>query len=80
MFTHEQIWAAFEVIAERCGMSLSALSKSAGLDPTSFNLSKRYGPGGRKRWPSTETLARVLQVANLDMRAFAEILGTEAEN
>jgi hypothetical protein len=74
MFGHKQIWDAFEAIAKRCGMSLSALSKSAGLDPTSFNPSKRYGPGGRERWPSTETLSRVLHVANMDMRAFADIL------
>jgi hypothetical protein len=80
MFTHEQIWVAFEVIAERSGMSLSALSKRAGLDPTSFNPSKRYGPGGRQRWPSTETLSRVLQVVNMDMRAFAEILAAHAGN
>ncbi len=59
-------------------MSLSALSKEAGLDPTSFNPSKRYGPKGRERWPSTETLARVLQVANLDTRGFAEILDAGA--
>ncbi|WP_407666769.1 PilZ domain-containing protein [Microvirga roseola] len=78
MYTHKQVWAAFETIAKRCGMSLSALSKEAGLDPTSFNPSKRYGPNGRQRWPSTETLVRVLHVANLDMRAFAEILEIDA--
>ncbi len=80
MFSHEQIWAAFEVIAERCGMSLSALSKSAGLDPTSFNPSKRYGRGGRERWPSTETLSRVLKAANMDLREFAAILDSQVKS
>jgi hypothetical protein len=78
MFEHKQIWAALEAIAERCGMSLSALSQGAGLDPSSFNPSKRYGPGGRERWPSTETLSKVLKVANMDMKAFAEILEAQA--
>jgi hypothetical protein len=77
MFGHKQIWAAFEAVAEASGMSLSALSKSAGLDPTSFNPSKRYGPGGRERWPSTETLSRVLMAANMDLRTFAEILNAQ---
>jgi hypothetical protein len=79
MFEHKQIWAAFEAVAEKCGMSLSALSKSAGFDPTSFNPSKRFGPGGRKRWPSTETLSRVLSVAKMDMKTFAKILEAQTE-
>lgn len=74
MFTHEQIWSAFEAVAEAKGMSLSCLSKNAGLDPTSFNPSKRYGPDGRKRWPSTETLSRVLKVADMDLKTFAELM------
>jgi hypothetical protein len=73
-FGHQQTWDALAAIAERCGMSLSGLSQRAGLDPTSFNPSKRHGPGGRKRWPSMETLSRVLAVAGMDMRSFAEIL------
>ena len=79
MFRHKQIWAAFETIAKRCGMSLSALSTHAGLDPTSFNPSKRSGPGGRERWPSTETLARVLEVADMTMRDFADILDAQTD-
>jgi hypothetical protein len=78
MFRHEQIWTAFEAIAERRGMSLSALSKSAGLDPTSFNPSKRHGPDGRERWPSTETLSRVLAIASMTLRDLADLLDAQA--
>ena len=49
MFTHKQVWAAIDVIAERYGFSASGLAKKAGLDPTSFNPSKRHGPDGRPR-------------------------------
>ena len=57
-------------------MSVSALAKIAGLDATSFNRSKRLGPYGRERWPSTESLAKVLKAANLDLRALADIIGS----
>ena len=60
MFTHQQVWNAIDVIAERSGLSASALAKRAGLDSTSFNKSKRIGPDGRQRWPTTESMAKVL--------------------
>ena len=44
MFTHKQVWSAIDVVAERYGFSASGLAKKAGLDPTSFNPSKRTGP------------------------------------
>jgi hypothetical protein len=47
MFTHHQIWAAFEAFAEARGMSMSAFSKSTGLDGSSFNRSKRWSIGNR---------------------------------
>jgi DNA-binding phage protein len=74
MFGHKQIWAAIDAIAEGRGMSVSALAKSAGLDATAFNRSKRFGPYGRERWPSTEALAKVLRAGNLDLRALADII------
>ena len=41
MFSHKQVWAAIDTIAERYGFSASGLAKKSGLDPTSFNPSKR---------------------------------------
>jgi phage repressor protein C with HTH and peptisase S24 domain len=76
MFTHKQIWAAIDAIAEAQGMSVSALAKSAGLDATAFNRSKRFGRYGRERWPSTESLAKVLKAGNLDLRGFSDIIGS----
>ena len=79
MFTHAQIWAAIDAIAEVQGVSVSALAQRASLDATAFNRSKRVGPDGRARWPSTETLSRVLTVANMDLRALADQMDTLPE-
>ena len=50
---HEDIWQAIDALAAQRGLSASALARSAGLDPTSFNPSKRRTPDGRLRWHST---------------------------
>ena len=42
------------------GLSPSGLAKKSGLDPTTFNKSKRITPDGRARWPSTESVAKAL--------------------
>ena len=54
MLTHAQIWGALDRLAARADLSASGLAKKAGLDPTTFNKSKRITPDGRPRWPSTE--------------------------
>lgn len=63
---HQDIWRAIDLLAESNGLSASGLAKLAGLDPTSFNPSKRSTPDGRARWPSTETLAKIFQVTGED--------------
>src|SRR3954468_16268410 len=55
MLTHSDIWNAVDRLAARAGLSASGLAKKAGLDPTTFNKSKRVTPEGRPRWPSTES-------------------------
>jgi phage repressor protein C with HTH and peptisase S24 domain len=74
MFTHKQVWNAIDVIAERYGFSPSGLAKKAGLDPTSFNPSKRIGPNGRPRWPTMESISSVLQASGASVDEFMEIL------
>ncbi len=74
MFSHKQVWNAIDVIAERYGYSASGLAKKAGLDPTSFNPSKRNGPDGRPRWPTMESIARVLQASGAPVEEFMELL------
>jgi phage repressor protein C with HTH and peptisase S24 domain len=74
MFSHKQVWAAIDTIAERYGFSASGLAKKSGLDPTSFNPSKRTGPDGRPRWPTMESIARVLNAAGAPVEEFMDLL------
>ena len=73
--SHGQIWKAIDGLARREGISASALARRAGLDATSFNPSKRFGPGDppRPRWPSTESLTRILQATGLSLGEFAAL-------
>jgi phage repressor protein C with HTH and peptisase S24 domain len=70
MVSHRSIWDAIDALAARRGLSASALARRAGLDPTSFNPSKRVSRDGRKRWPSTESIAKVLDATGEDMAGF----------
>ncbi len=79
MFTHENIWAALDRLARVSGYSTSGLAKKAGLDPTSFNRSKRIGPDGKPRWPSTESLARVLGATGSSLSDFLALLDESGE-
>jgi phage repressor protein C with HTH and peptisase S24 domain len=74
MYTHKQVWAAIDTVAERYGFSASGLAKKSGLDPTSFNPSKRSGPDGRPRWPTTESVANLLEASGASVEEFADLL------
>jgi phage repressor protein C with HTH and peptisase S24 domain len=74
MLTHPQVWGAIDRLAARHGFSASGLAKKAGLDPTSFNRSKRVTPEGRPRWPSTESIAKVLQATGATIDDFITLL------
>jgi len=64
MLAHEEVWGAIDALAERNGMSPSGLARRSGLDPTTFNKSKRHAPDGRPRWPSTESISKILRATN----------------
>lgn len=70
MLTHDSIWLAIDRLAQNCGYSTSGLAKKAGLDPTAFNRSKRLGPDGKPRWPSTESIALILEATGSTMKDF----------
>ena len=73
--SHSRLWKAIDGLARSEGISVSALAKRAGLDATSFNPSKRFGPGDppRPRWPSTESLTRILEATGLSLGDFAAL-------
>ena len=74
MLSHKQIWSAIDALAARHGHSPSGLAKLAGLDPTTFNKSKRTAANGRLRWPSTESLSKILQVTGATLEEFVALV------
>ena len=75
MLSHSHIWSAIEALASRNNLSPSGLARLAGLDPTSFNKSKRQAADGRLRWPSTESLAKIMQATGTSFDEFAQLVG-----
>lgn len=73
--THAQVWTALDRLAERAGFSPSGLAKRAGLDPTTFNKSKRITGDGRERWPSTESVSKALAATNSSIDTFVQLIG-----
>ncbi len=78
MLNHRQVWAGIDRLAARYGMSPSGLARHAGLDPTIFNKSKRTAPGGKPRWPSTESLAKILEATGASFESFAALVQESA--
>jgi phage repressor protein C with HTH and peptisase S24 domain len=77
--SHARLWKALDALARREGLSPSGLARRAGLDATSFNPSKRFGPASpdgdaaRPRWPSTESLTRILDTTRMSLGEFAAL-------
>ncbi len=71
---HDDIWRALDTLAAEYGLSASGLAKKSGLDPTTFNPSKRRMPDGRNRWPSTESLAKVLDATGASLELFTSLV------
>jgi phage repressor protein C with HTH and peptisase S24 domain len=76
--THDQIWTALDRLAERASLSPSGLAKRAGLDPTTFNKSKRITADGRERWPSTESVSKALAATHSSIDTFVQLIGDSA--
>lgn len=74
MLNHESVWKAIDALALRYDMSASGLAKKAGLDPTSFNKSKRTSADGRPRWPSTESLAKIIEATGASFNEFMGLI------
>jgi phage repressor protein C with HTH and peptisase S24 domain len=74
MLTHAQVWSAIDRLAARAGLSASGLARRAGLDPTTFNKSKRITAAGRARWPSTESIAKALAATGTPFDAFVALI------
>ncbi len=67
---YDQLWHAIDKIAQQNGLSLSGLAKKSGLDATTFNKSKRTRPDGKKRWPSFDSVNKILDTCHLNLADF----------
>jgi len=68
--TFNEIWRGIDALAQNKGMSVSGLAGKAGLNSTTFNKSKRVGADGKKRWPSTESVNKVLEATGTTLDEF----------
>jgi phage repressor protein C with HTH and peptisase S24 domain len=76
MLTHAEVWSAIDQLAARAGLSASGLARRAGLDPTTFNKSKRMTAQGRARWPSTESISKALAATATPIDVFVDLIRT----
>jgi phage repressor protein C with HTH and peptisase S24 domain len=74
MLSHDRVWAAIDALAERYSLSASGLAKRSGLDSTAFNKSKRLSSDGRPRWPSTESLAKIMEATGASLDEFMALV------
>jgi len=79
MLKHADIWKAIDRLAARHSLSASGLARKGGLDPTTFNKSKRTTPDGKLRWPSTESIAKVLEATGSSFAEFVSLTDTAGE-
>ena len=79
MFSHEDIWNGIDRLATAHDLSTSGLAKKAGLDPTTFNKSKRQTPEGKPRWPSTESLSKILSVTGATLSDLTELIESKGK-
>ncbi|MBI2584422.1 MAG: helix-turn-helix transcriptional regulator [Rhodospirillales bacterium] len=70
MLKHADVWKAIDRLAREYGYSASGLARRAGLDPTTFNKSKRVTREGKLRWPSTESVSKVLTATGASLSEF----------
>jgi len=79
MLSHDRVWAAIDALAANYSLSASGLAKRAGLDSTAFNKSKRLSADGRPRWPSTESLAKIIEATNSSLDEFFALIEGKAK-
>ena len=78
MLRHKDIWSGIDRLAARAGYSASGLARRAGLDATSFNISKRVNPQGKPRWPTTESVSKILDITHTTLADFVALIGPNA--
>ena len=71
---YEQVWDAVDKLAKLHGLTPSGLAKKAGLDATTFNKSKRIRNDGKQRWPSLDSINKILEACNVSFEQFYQLI------
>lgn len=75
---HLELWAAIDSFANSMNLSCSGLARKSGLDATTFNKSKRWTHDGKPRWPSTQSLSKVLACTDTSLEDFLKFMPSGA--
>lgn len=75
---YEQVWEAVDKLAKINGLTPSGLAKKAGLDSTTFNKSKRIRPDGKNRWPSLDSINKIIEACNIGFEQFYNLADNSA--
>lgn len=76
--THADVWFAIDSFAKDHKVSCSGLAKRSGLDATTFNKSKRWSKYGQPRWPSTNSIAKILESTGASLYDFTKYFSTDS--
>jgi phage repressor protein C with HTH and peptisase S24 domain len=79
MLKHADVWRAIDRLATEHRLSPSGLARKAGLDPTTFNRSKRVTREGRPRWPSTESISKILAATDATLAEFVDYVAAGSD-
>lgn len=67
------MWNSIDYLAHVLKTSCAALAQNGGLNPTTFNKSKRISKYGQMRWLSMETILKVLKSSHITFLEYAVI-------
>lgn len=74
MNAHQVIWSVIDEMARRNKMSLCHLALISGLDNTCLAPNKRFTRNGKPRWPSIETVYKILTATHTDVITFVRLI------
>ncbi|TGS80286.1 helix-turn-helix transcriptional regulator, partial [Mesorhizobium sp. M3A.F.Ca.ET.175.01.1.1] len=69
-----RVWASIDALGDRYSLWASGLARRACLDSTAFNKSKRLSSDGRPRWPSPESLAKIMEATGASLQEFTVLV------
>lgn len=70
----DDVWRGIDLLADNVGVTPARLARMAGLDQAVFSAGRRRRDDGSLRWPSMDSLAKVLKVSGISMGDFVNYM------